>query len=108
MRPLVAILALALLVPAAMAYPSPRSAPRYWESPCAPDKHFVFDFTGMVDDAHGAAWEAQHCAFYQQTGVHFAIVLTTGTDGEALGPYAAGLVDYWGIGSADKGDGAML
>jgi uncharacterized membrane protein YgcG len=102
------LLALVLLIPAAMAYPSPRDVPRTEDSACAPDKHFVFDYAGIVSAQQAQSWEQTHCSFYQKTGSHFVVITTKTTDGQALGPYAEGLFNYWGVGSAEKGDGLML
>lgn len=101
-------LAAVLVASPVNAYPSPREAPSYQTSPCAPDKHFVFDYTGMAGAAYAAEWETLHCEFFQMTGSHFVIVLANSTEGQSLETYAAGLFNYWGIGDKTRGDGILL
>jgi uncharacterized protein len=105
-----AFLAFAVCVgPVAAALPDPADAGRF-DSPCAlqNDRHFVYDFVGLLDEAEGALVEDEACELYQEDGAHLVLAIVPGLDGESIDAYALDLVRGWGIGDAERLDGLLV
>jgi uncharacterized protein len=110
MRTLVVLLAAALLLPSAAAYPDPDNVPSYFHSSCYADvdRRFVFDYLGMLDADMGAQIEGAACDIYRRTSAHFVLVTVDNTENEPLESYALHLFENWGVGDKERLDGVML
>jgi uncharacterized protein len=106
--PLVVVVLLAL--PASAQYPDPQRAPHLQDSPCYAtyDKHFVYDFLGVLDPDLAFEMEGAACDVYKQTSAHVVLVTVNDTAGETLENYAFHLFERWGIGDAQRHDGLLL
>lgn len=92
-----ALLALALLLPAARA-----------EVPVPPLQARVTDLTNTLPAAERQALEQQLAAFEQRKGVQIAVLLVPTTAPETIEQYSIRVVDAWQLGRRGVDDGILL
>lgn len=69
---------------------------------------YVVDAAGMISDATEAQLEQELADYEQRTTDEVAVTVVANLEGQSIDAYANGLFNAWGIGQAERNNGALL
>lgn len=105
------MIALALAIPLALASPAPApapAAPATVEYVVPRNDGGVTDLAGLLSPADESALEARLEDWKKRTGHQIAVLTIASLEGESLENASLAVLRTWGVGTAERQDGALL